>query len=314
MIDKKSKIYIAGHTGLIGSAILRKYIKEGYDNLFTKTRQELDLTNQYKVEDLFKKEKLDYVILSAAKVGGIKANMAHPAEFMYENLTIQNNVIWSALKHNVKKLLYISCGCAYPTKSTQPMKEECLLTGIPEPTNEGFAIAKISGIKLCEKIYQEYNKPFISCIPANTYGLNDHFDESKSHVMTALIKRFYEAKKNNIDSVTLWGTGVARREFIYVDDLANAIFLLMDKYEQNKVINIGSGEDVSIKELAEIIKNVIGYTGKIAYDTSKPDGMLKRTLDSSKIKQLGFSCQIPFLEGIKKTYNYFLRTYEAEVA
>ncbi|QQG44861.1 MAG: GDP-L-fucose synthase [Candidatus Roizmanbacteria bacterium] len=306
-MDKKSKTYIVGHNGLIGSAILRKYIGEGYGNLLTKTRQELDLTNQCKVEELFKKEKPDYVILSAARVGGIKANMTYPAEFIYENLMIQNNVIWSAFKYKIKKLMYIACGCAYPTNSTQPMREEYLLTGPPEPTNEGFAIAKIAGLKLCEKIYTEYGMKFVSCIPTNTYGENDHFDELRSHAIPALLKKIHNAKKSNSPAITLFGTGKAEREFIYVDDIAEAVFLLMNVYEKNEVINIGSGEALRIKELAQIIRKVVGYSGKILYDTSKPDGMLKRTLDSSKIKQLGFSCRVPLLEGIERTYNYFLR-------
>ncbi len=310
-MNRQSKVYIAGHAGLVGSAILRRYKKEGYRNLLVKTHQELDLINTLKVEELFEKEKPEYVIIAAAKVGGIKANVTYPAEFMYDNLMIQNNIIWSSLKHNVKKLLYIACGCAYPTYSKQPIKEKYLLTDIPEPTNEGFAIAKIAGIKLCEKIYKQYNKIFISCIPANTYGENDHFDENKSHVVTALIKKFYEAKKNKADSVTLWGTGVARREFIYVDDLAEAIFLLMNAYKENDVINIGSGEDVSIRELAEIIKKVVGYSGNILYDASKPNGMLKRTLDSSRIKSIGFHSKIPLFQGVEISYKHFLRSLKS---
>lgn len=305
-MDKAFKTYIAGHTGLVGSAILKKFKKEGFLNLLLKTHQELDLMNKESVDKLFDKEKPEYVIVAAAKVGGIKANMTYPAEFIYENLTIQNNIIWNSLKHKVKKLLYVSCGCAYPTKSKQPIKEEYLLTGLPEETNEGFALAKIAGIKLCQKIYKQYNKKFISCVPANTYGENDHFDEDKSHVITALIKRFHEAKKNRVNSVTLWGTGMARREFIYVDDLAEAIFLLMENYEENKVINIGSGEEISIKKLANIIKKVIGYTGTITFDTSKPDGMLRRTLDSSRIDKMDFRCKTTLLQGIQKTYDYFL--------
>lgn len=305
-MDKAFKTYIAGHTGLVGSAILKKFKKEGFLNLLLKTHQELDLMNKESVDKLFDKEKPEYVIVAAAKVGGIKANMTYPAEFIYENLTIQNNIIWNSLKHKVKKLLYVSCGCAYPTKSKHPIKEEYLLTGLPEETNEGFALAKIAGIKLCQKIYKQYNKKFISCVPANTYGENDHFDEDKSHVITALIKRFHEAKKNRVNSVTLWGTGMARREFIYVDDLAEAIFLLMENYEENKVINIGSGEEISIKKLANIIKKVIGYTGTITFDTSKPDGMLRRTLDSSRIDKMDFRCKTTLLQGIQKTYDYFL--------
>lgn len=307
MIDKKSRIYITGHTGLIGSTILRKYKNEGYVNLLTKTHQDVNLIDQKQVNKLFEKEKPEYVIMAAARVGGIKANMTYPADFMYENLMIQNNVIWAALQHNVKKLLYISCGCAYPTQSKQPMKEEYILTGVPEPTNEGFAIAKIAGIKLCEKIYQQHSKKFISCIPANTYGENDHFEEEKSHVIPALIKRFHQAKENSAPDVTLWGTGKARREFIYVDDLAHAISFLMKNYDEKDYINIGSGEDVTIAQLAEIIKDIVGYKGKIVYNTTKPDGMTQRILDASKIKNMGFICQTSLKAGIKITYDYFLK-------
>ncbi len=305
-MDKNSKIYIAGYTGLIGSALLRKYRKRGYHNLIVKTHQELNLTNQKKVDTFFKKEQPEYVIIAAAKVGGIKANMTYPVEFMYENLTIQNNLIWSALKHNVKKLFYLSCDCAYPTQSKQPIKEEYLLTGVPEPTNEGFALAKIAGIKLCEKIYLEYGKNFISCIPANTYGVGDHFDEERSHVIPALVKRFHQAKINHLPSVTLWGTGKAQREFIYVDDLSEAIFLLMEKYNSSQFINIGTGEEISIKDLAFLIKKIVGFKGEIMFDKTKPDGMLRRLLDSSNIKKIGFRPKLSLQEGIKKTYQYFL--------
>lgn len=305
-MDKNSKIYIAGHTGLVGSALLRKYRKEGYRNLIVKTHQALDLTNQKKVSNFFKKEQPEYVIIAAAKVGGIRANMTYPFEFMYENLAIQNNLIWSALKYNVKKLLYISCDCAYPTRSKQPIKEEYLLTGVPEPTNEGFAIAKIAGIKLCAKIYIEYGKNFISCIPANTYGVGDHFDEERSHVIPALIKRFHQAKINHLASVTLWGTGKAQREFIYVGDLVEAVFLLMEKYNSSQFVNIGTGEEISIKDLAFLIKQIVGFKGEIMFDKTKPDGMLRRLLDSSNIKKIGFRPKLSLREGIKKTYQYFL--------
>ena len=306
-IPKDAKIYIAGHTGLVGSALYRKYQKLRYKNILVKSHSELDLTNQQKVETFIDREKPEYIIIAAAKVGGIRANMTKPAEFLYDNLMIQNNIIWSALHHNVKKLLYISCGCAYPTRSNQPIKEKYLLTGLPEPTNEGFALAKIAGIKLCEKIFSEYGKNFIACIPANTYGVDDHFDDERSHVIPALIKRFHRAKTDKLPAVTLWGTGRARREFIYVDDLADAIFLLMGSYDKNELINIGSGEDVSIKDLALLIKDVVGYKGKILFDTTKPDGMLKRILDSSKIQRLGFVPETNFRRGLEKTYFHFLK-------
>lgn len=305
-MDKNKKLYIAGHTGTIGSAILRKYEREGYTSILTRTHEELNLLNQKSVEDFFDVVKPDSVIVASGRIGGIKANMEYPAEFIYENLTIQNNIIWSAFKHDVKKLLYISCGCAYPTQAKQPLKEEYLLSGIPEPTNEGFAIAKIAGIKLVEKINIEYKKNFISCIPANTYGENDHFEDDKSHVISALIKRFHTAKINNTPSVTLWGTGVAKREFIYVDDIANAVYLLMEKYDKPQVINIGSGEETSIKKLAEMIQEVVDYKGDITFDSSKPDGMLRRLLDSSKIKALGFTPTTSLREGLVKIYQYYL--------
>lgn len=305
-MDKSSKIYIAGHTGLVGSTLLRKYRKEGYRNLIVKTHRGLNLTDQKKVDTFFKKELPEYVIIAAAKVGCIKANMTYPVEFMYENFLIQNNLIGSALTYNIKKLLYISCDCAYPTQSKQPIKEEYLLTGIPEPTNEGFAIAKIAGIKLCEKIYIEYGKNFISCVPANTYGVGDHFDETRSHVIPALIKRFHHAKINNLPTVTLWGTGKAFREFIYVDDLAEAIFKLLEKYNGSQFINIGTGEEISIKDLAFLIKKIVGFRGEVMFDKTKPDGMLRRLLDSSKLKKMGFKPKISLEEGIKKSYQYFL--------
>lgn len=306
-MDKKSKIYIAGHTGLIGSAIVRKYKQNGYLNLILKSRQELNLTNQNEVESFFIAEKPEFVIVSAAKVGGIKANMIYPFDFMYENLAIQNNIIRSSLKHGVKKLLYISCGCAYPTKAKTPIKEESLLTNIPEPTNEGFALAKIVGIKLCEKIFTQYNKSFISCIPANAYGINDHFEAERSHVVPAMIKKFHLAKVNNLESVTLWGTGRAEREFIYVDDLAEGILFLMDNYNMKEVINIGSGQDISIEELAFLVKEIVRYKGKILFDDTKPDGMMKRILDSSKIKKMGFGAKTSMKEGLRKSYLYFLK-------
>lgn len=305
-MKKNSRIYIPGHTGLIGSALIRKYNREGFTNIITKSHKELDLRSEAKVKKFFQKEKPEYVILAAAKVGGIKVNMAYPAQFMSDNLLIQNNVILSALEFNVKKLLYISCGCAYPTKSKQPIKEDYLLNGKPEITNEGFAIAKITAMKLCEKIYIEYKREFISCIAANTYGENDHFEEERSHVISALIKRFHHAKKNNIPSVSIWGTGKAKREFIYVDDLADGLHLLMQKYSDLETINLGTGEEVSIKKLSNIIQKVIGYKGEIQFDSTKPNGMMRRVFDNKKITALGFKPKITIEDGIKRAYNYFL--------
>lgn len=306
-MKKNSRIYIAGHTGLIGSALIRKYKREGFTNIITKTRKELNLLDQKAVVKFFAKEKPEYVILASAKVGGIKVNMTFPAQFMIDNLLIQNNVILAAKDYDVKKLLYISCGCAYPTKSIQPIKEDYLLTGKPEITNEGFAIAKIAAMKLCEKIFIEYKREFISCIAANTYGENDHYDEERSHVISALIKRFHHAKQNNLPTVTIWGTGKARREFIYVDDLADGLHLLMQKYSTPQTINLGTGQEVTIKKLSQIIKKVIGYNGKILFDSSKPDGMMRRVFDNKKITALGFKPKISIEEGITRAYKYFLQ-------
>ncbi len=304
-MEKNAKIYLAGHEGLVGSAILKLLNSKGYRNLILRSKNDLDLTDQNKVNRFFTDNRPDYVIHAAGRVGGIKANMTYPAEFLYENTMIAANVIWSAHKHEVKKLIYISCGCAYPTKSTQPIKEEYLLTGLPEPTNEGFALAKIAGIKLCQTIAKEYNRNFISCIPANTYGENDHYEEMRSHVISALMKRFHDAKVIGLPEVTMWGTGAAKREFIYSGDLAEAALFLMNNYNEPTVINIGGPEEVSMKELAALIKKVVGYKGEIKYDTTKPDGMLRRSLDSSKINKLGFRAKTPLEKGLKKTYDFF---------
>jgi len=306
-MNKSSKIYIAGHTGLIGSALVRKYTREGYPNILTKTHQELDLTDNTKVSQFFLKEQPAYVILAAAKVGGIQANIARPAQFLVANILIQNNVILSALAYGVKKLLFISCGCAYPTQSPQPIKEEYLLSGKLEQTNEGFAIAKIAGMKLCEKINLEYKKEFITCIAANTYGEHDHFDEERSHVISALIKKFHHAKVNNLPQVSIWGTGNAQREFIYVDDLAEGLHLLMEEYSNSEPINIGSGQEFTIKELSDIIQNVAGYKGSISFDSTKPDGMKRRIFDSRRIMDLGFKPNITLESGIERAYQYYLK-------
>ncbi|MCK4554134.1 GDP-L-fucose synthase [Candidatus Parcubacteria bacterium] len=307
-MNKNSKIYIVGHTGMVGSAVLRKFKKENFSNIILTMRKELNLLDQKAVELFFKKEKPEYVILSAARVGGIKANMAYPADFLYENLQIQNNIIWSAYRNNVKKLLFLGSSCIYPRNCPQPMKEEYFLDGKLEPTNEGYALAKIVGIKLCEKIYEQYGKEFISCMPTNIYGENDNFDPELSHVIPALIRRMHEAKINNLKKVVIWGSGNSRREFLHVDDLADAIFWLMKNYKEKQFLNIGAGEDVSIKELALIIKNVIGYNGELAFDAAKPDGMPRKLLDVSKMDNLGWRYQISLKQGLKKTYEWFLKT------
>lgn len=306
-MNKDSKIFIAGHKGMVGSAVTRKFIKEGFTNLILKTRQELDLLNQKQVEDFFAIEKPEYVFLSAAKVGGIKANSTHQADFLYENLQIQNNVIWSAFNHDVKKLLFLGSSCIYPRECFQPMKEEYLLSGKPEPTNEGYAIAKIAGMKLCEKIYEQYGKKFISCMPTNLYGENDNFNLETSHVISALIRRIHEAKINKDEKVSIWGTGNAIREFLYVDDLANAVFLLMNEYEDKQFLNIGTGEGITIKELAFLIKEVVGYEGDLFFDVNMPDGMPKKILDISKILGIGWKPEITLKKGLEMTYKYFCK-------
>jgi len=304
-MNQDSKIYIAGHRGMVGSAILRKFEKEGYKNLVLRTHDELDLLNQKAVEDFFEKEKPEYVIDAAAKVGGIKANSEHQADFLWENIQIQNNIIGSSLKNDVKKFLFLGSSCIYPRESPQPIKEEYLLTGKLEPTNEGYAIAKISGMKLCEKIYEQYGKIFISCMPTNIYGENDNFSVEDSHVISALIRRFHEAKVSRSKSVSIWGTGNALREFLYVDDLAEAVFVLMDKYNDKQFLNVGTGEEISIKNLALLIKEVVGFDGEMIFDTTKPDGMPRKLLDVSKINALGWKAKIGLREGLEKTYKYF---------
>lgn len=306
-MDKTSKIFISGHKGMVGSAITRKFLEEGFTNLILKTRQEVNLLNQNEVKTFFETEKPEYVILSAAKVGGIKANMTSPADFLYENLQMQNNLIWAALKYDVKKLLFLGSSCIYPRECPQPMKEEYLLDGKPEPTNEGYALAKIAGIKLCEKIYDQYGKTFISCMPTNIYGENDNFDIESSHVIPALMRRMHEAKLNKSKKVVIWGSGESRREFLYVDDLADAVFWLMENYEEKQFLNVGTGKDVSIKKLTFLIKEIVGYEGELIFDITKPDGMPKKLLDVSKINSLGWKSKIELNEGLEKTYKYYLQ-------
>lgn len=308
-MDKNSKIYVAGHAGMVGSAVVKKLKKYGYNNLILRTKEQLDLLDQRAVDNFFKKEKPEYVILCAAKVGGIKANITYSADFLYENLQIQNNVIWTALKYNVKKLLFLGSSCIYPRNCPQPMKEEYFMTGKPEPTNEGYALAKICGMKLCEKIHEQYGKFFISCMPTNIYGENDNFNVETSHVIPALMKRMREAKIKNTPEVIIWGTGKSRREFMCVDDLADAIIWMLKTYDEKGFLNIGTGKDISIKNLAYLMKKITGYKGKLVFDKTKPDGMPKKLLDISKIKKLGFRTEIPLEKGLKEMYKYFLKTY-----
>ncbi|MDB5194406.1 MAG: rmlD substrate binding domain protein [Parcubacteria group bacterium] len=308
MMNKDSKIYIAGHNGLVGSAIVRKLKQEGFENLLVRTREELDLLDQRAVDGFFAEEKPAYVILAAARVGGIKANMTYPAEFLYENLQIQNNVIWSALKHDTEKFLFLGSSCIYPKASPQPMKEEYFLDGKPEPTNEAYAIAKIAGMKLCEKINAEYGRNFISCMPTNIYGPGDNFDLDSSHVIPALMRRMHEAKMANTPEVVIWGSGESRREFLYVDDLADAVVWLMNNYDGKDFLNVGTGEDVSIKELAVLIKGITGFEGALVFDTTKPDGMPKKLLDVSKLETLGWKADTKLEQGLSSTHEHFTST------
>ncbi|MEK7574996.1 MAG: GDP-L-fucose synthase [Patescibacteria group bacterium] len=304
-MEKNSKIYIAGHLGLVGSAITRALVSRNFTNLVLKTRAELDLLDQTAVEKFFQKEKPEYVFLAAAKVGGIMANKTHPAEFIYENLLVQAHVLEQARINGVKKLLFLGSSCIYPRLSEQPIKEEYFLSGDLEPTNRAYAIAKIAGIVTCQSYNAEYGTNFISAMPTNMYGPNDNFDLENSHVLPALIRKFHEAKINGKKEVVLWGTGVARREFLHVDDFADAALFLMDKYERTEIINVGSGEDVSIKELAEIIRKIVGFSGTISWNSDKPDGILRKLLDVSKIHTLGWKHTIQLEGGIASTYAWY---------
>lgn len=307
-MDTRSKIYIAGHRGMVGSAIQRKLESIGCFNLVLRSRQELDLTNQQEANDFFNAERPEYVFLAAAKVGGILANSTYPAEFIYENLMIEANVIHAAYLNGVKKLLFLGSSCIYPRLALQPLKEEYLLTGELEVTNEAYAVAKIAGIRLCKHYNQQYGTNFISVMPTNLYGPNDNYDLNNSHVMAALIRKFHEAKINNQQQVIAWGTGTPRREFLHVDDMADACLHLMENYDASDIgefVNIGVGEDVTIRELAELIRDVIGFKGDIVYDTSKPDGTPQKLLDVSRIQKLGWKAKIPLRDGIKSVYEEY---------
>ncbi|MDF2518549.1 MAG: GDP-fucose synthetase [Sphingobacterium sp.] len=309
-MEKDAKIYVAGHRGMVGSAIYRKLIELGYNNIVTRTSQELDLRNQQAVADFFKEEKPDYVFLAAAKVGGIMANNTYRADFIYENMAIQNNVIKSSYDNEVKKLMFLGSSCIYPKMAPQPLNEDLLLTGTLEPTNEPYAIAKIAGIKMTEAFRDQYGCNYISVMPTNLYGINDNYHPQNSHVLPALIRRFHEAKINKLDEVTIWGTGTPLREFLFSDDLADACVFLMNNYNEKQFVNIGIGEDLSIKDLAELIKEVVGYQGKISFDTSKPDGTPRKLMDVSKLHALGWKHKINLREGIKLAYEDFLKKEE----
>lgn len=306
-MKKDSKIYVAGHRGLVGSAILRKLEEEGYTNLVYKTSNELDLRDLKQVEEFFQIEKIEYVFLAAAKVGGIVANNQYPADFIRDNLMIQTNIIDLAYRSGVNQLLFLGSTCIYPKKAPQPLKEEYLLTGELEPTNDAYAIAKIAGIKMCESYNRQYGTKFISVMPTNLYGPNDNFDLHTSHVLPALIRKFHEAKENNADFVEVWGTGTPLREFLYSDDLADACVYLMNNYEGSEIVNIGVGKDLSIKELAEKVKETVGFNGEIRFDTSKPDGTPRKLVDVSKLNSLGWKATISLDEGLKKAYDCFLQ-------
>lgn len=310
-MEKDAKIYVAGHRGMVGSAIYRKLTQLGYSNIVTRTSQELDLRNQQAVADFFNKEKPDYVFLAAAKVGGIMANNTYRADFIYENMAIQNNVIKSSYDNEVTKLMFLGSSCIYPKMAPQPLNEDLLLTGTLEPTNEPYAIAKIAGIKMAEAFRDQYGCNYISVMPTNLYGINDNYHPQNSHVLPALIRRFHEAKVNNLDEVVIWGTGTPLREFLFSDDLADACVFLMNNYDEKQFVNIGIGEDLSIKDLAELIKEVIGYEGNISFDSSKPDGTPRKLMDVSKLHALGWKHKINLREGIKLAYEDFLSKEEA---
>ncbi len=305
-MEKKSRIYVAGHKGMVGSAIVRKLKAKGYENIIERTRQELDLTNQQQVEVFFDENKPEYVFLAAAKVGGISANSTYPADFILENLLIECNIIKSAYRHNVKKLMFLGSSCIYPKMCPQPIKEEYLLTGPLEPTNEAYALAKISGLKMCQYFNQQYGTNFISVMPTNLYGPNDNFDLETSHVLPALMRKIYDGKINGKKSVELWGTGKPLREFLHVDDMADACVFLMESYNGNEFFNVGTGKDLSIKELSEMLRDVIGYKGELVFNPEKPDGTPKKLLDVSKLEQLGWKAKIDLRDGIKQTYEWFL--------
>lgn len=301
-MNKTDKIYIAGHRGMVGSAVIRRLKKDGFTNIITRTSKELDLRNQQAVADFFASEKPDFVFLAAAKVGGIVANNTYRADFIYENIMIQSNVIHHSYLNKVKKLMFLGSSCIYPKMAPQPLKEEYLLTGLLEPTNEPYAIAKIAGIKMCDAYRSQYGCNFISVMPTNLYGPNDNYDLNNSHVLPALIRKFHEAKTNHSPTVEIWGTGSPLREFLHADDLADACFYLMQNYNESGLVNIGVGEDISIKDLALLIKKIVGYQGELKFDSSKPDGTPRKLMDVSKLHAFGWKHKINLEEGIRSVY------------
>lgn len=308
-MEKNAKIYIAGHRGMVGSAIYRKLVKEGFSNFVTRTSDTLDLRNQQAVSDFFAQEKPEYVFLAAAKVGGIVANNTYRAEFLYDNLQIQNNIIHNSYLNGVKKLMFLGSSCIYPKMAPQPLREEYLLTGLLEETNEPYAIAKIAGIKMCDAYRAQYGCNYISAMPTNLYGYNDNYHPQNSHVLPALIRRFHEAKENSTPVVSIWGTGSPKREFLFADDLADACYYLMENYNEPGLVNIGTGEDISIKDLANLVKKIIGYQGSIEFDTAKPDGTPRKLMDVSKLHKKGWKYTVELADGIALAYNDFLKKY-----
>lgn len=304
-MDKQAKIYVAGHRGLVGSAIVRNLKKKGYDNVIGRTHEELDLLEQQQVRDFFEKEKPDYVVLAAARVGGINANNTRPADFAYENMQMQCNVIKAAHDYKVKKLLFLGSTCIYPRMAEQPIREEALLTGSLEPTNEAYAIAKIAGLSMCRYFKTQYGDNFISCMPTNLYGPNDNFDLESSHVMPAMIRKFHDAKKSGAPSVELWGTGKPLREFLYVDDMADACVFLLENYDGETHVNIGTGQEISIKELAEAVRRAVGYEGEIVWNSDMPDGTPRKLTDVSRLHSLGWHHQVELEEGIRLAYQWY---------
>jgi GDP-L-fucose synthase len=310
-MEKHSRIYVAGHRGMVGSSVLRALQSNGYTNLITRTSAELDLRREAEVKQFFESQNPEYVFLAAAKVGGIMANNTYRAEFLYDNLCIQNNVIHNSYVHGVKKLMFFGSSCIYPKLAPQPLKEEYLLTGLLENTNEPYAIAKITGIKMCEAYRDQYGCNFISVMPTNLYGINDNYHPQNSHVLPALIRKFHEAKVNDNPSVEIWGTGSPLREFLYADDLADAALMLMETYDGKQFVNIGSGEDLSIKDLAMLIKEIVGFKGELTFDSSKPDGTPRKLMDVSYLKSLGWSYKTTLNEGISLAYADFLAKFAA---
>jgi GDP-L-fucose synthase len=310
-MERYAKIFVAGHSGMVGSAIVRKLQAEGYHNLVLKTSSELDLRNQSQVEGFFTTEKPEYVFLAAAKVGGILANNTYRADFLYENLMIESNIIHQSFVHKIKKLLFLGSSCIYPKMAPQPLREDSLLSGFLEETNEPYAIAKIAGIKLCENYRRQYGCDFISAMPTNLYGPNDNYDLNNSHVIPALIRKFHEAKRDHTPTVEIWGTGAPRREFMHVDDLADACLFLMDNYSDKDFINVGTGQELTINELASLIKEIVGFSGEILFDKTKPDGTPRKLMDVSKLKKMGWEYTTTLKTGLKKIYDLsFLLSYK----